>query len=99
MNVPIREFKAQLSRYLRAAAAGKDVVVTSRGQPVAKIVPLGRPASRELSREELVERIKEFMPAVRIGNGKAPRGSSNPIKVRAGEKTMAEIISEGRGPR
>jgi prevent-host-death family protein len=98
MNVPIREFKARLSRYLRAASAGKDVVVTSRGKPVARIVPLAtaKRDSQSLSREELVERIKALMPEVRIGTGKAPRGSARPIKIKPGQKTMAEIIAEGR---
>jgi prevent-host-death family protein len=101
MNVPIRKFKAELSRYLREASAGKDVVVTSRGKPVARIVaPLAaKTSSRSLSREELVERIKVLMPEVRIGTGRPPKGSANPIKIRPGEKTMAEIIIEGRGPR
>jgi prevent-host-death family protein len=101
MNVPIRKFKAELSRYIREASAGKDVVVTSRGKPVARILPPLVPAasSKSLSRQELVERIKVLMPEVRIGTGKAPKGSANPIKIRPGEKTMAEIVIEGRGPR
>ena len=100
MNVSIREFKAQLSRYLRAAATGKDVIVTSRGKPVVRIIRLRPPGgSHELTREELVERMKRLMPEVRIGNGKAPRGSAHPIKIKPGEKTMAETVIEGRGPR
>jgi len=40
MNVPIGKFKAAMSRYIRAANAGKDVVVTSRGKAVVRLVPV-----------------------------------------------------------
>jgi antitoxin Phd_YefM of type II toxin-antitoxin system len=43
MNVSVRDLKAKLSRYLREAHAGQDVVVTSRGQPVARL-PINLPA-------------------------------------------------------
>src|SRR5579871_5028535 len=101
MNVPIRKFKAELSRYIREAGAGKDVVVTSRGKPVARILPPVTPkaSSKSLSREELVERMRILMPEVRIGTGKTPKGSTHPIRTRPGEKTMAEIVIEGRGQR
>ena len=36
----IAELKARLSSYLRQVKAGHEVVVTERGVPVAKIVPL-----------------------------------------------------------
>jgi prevent-host-death family protein len=98
MNVPIRELKARLSRYLRAASDGKDVVVTSRGKPVARIISLApsKADSKAPSREELIERMKALMPEVRIGTGKAPLGSARPIKIKPGQKTMTEIIVEGR---
>jgi prevent-host-death family protein len=101
MNVPIRKFKAELSRYIREASAGKDVVITSRGKPVARILPLAsaKAPSESQSREELVERMKALMPGVIIGTGRPPRGSDNPIRIKPGEKTMAEIVIEGRGPR
>jgi prevent-host-death family protein len=40
MNVPIRKLKAELSRYIREASAGKDVVVTSRGKALVRLVPV-----------------------------------------------------------
>lgn len=38
MHVGVRELKAKLSEYLGRAAQGEEVVVTDRGQPVARIV-------------------------------------------------------------
>ncbi|MEM7091960.1 MAG: type II toxin-antitoxin system prevent-host-death family antitoxin [Actinomycetota bacterium] len=40
MEVGVRELKAKLSQYLARAAAGEHVVVTDRGRPVARLVPL-----------------------------------------------------------
>lgn len=96
MNVPVREFKARLSRYLRAASAGKDVVVTSRGRALVRIVPVSAEQSAESpSREELLRKLKTLVPGVRIGKRKfeLPRKT---IKIRPGERTMAEIVAEGR---
>ena len=33
--------KAQLSQYLAAVKAGEEVVVTDRGTPIARLVPIG----------------------------------------------------------
>jgi prevent-host-death family protein len=40
MEVGVRELKARLSEYLGRAAAGEELVVTDRGRPVARLVPL-----------------------------------------------------------
>ena len=42
-EVGIRELKAALSRYLRKVKEGETVVVTERGKPIARIVPIGIP--------------------------------------------------------
>lgn len=41
MEVSIREMKNHLSKYLRLIRAGKDVVITDRGAPVARLLPIG----------------------------------------------------------
>ena len=38
----VSELKALLSKYLSKVKAGEEVVVTDRGKPVAKIVPIRR---------------------------------------------------------
>jgi prevent-host-death family protein len=60
-RVPIGRLKARLSEYLKRARAGEAVVVTDRGKPIARLVPLegdlaleGRAA--ELARAGLVRR-------------------------------------------
>ena len=39
-TVSAREANQHFSRLLRAAAEGEDVVITRRGKPVAKLVPI-----------------------------------------------------------
>ena len=97
MNVPIGKVKAQLSRYIREAAAGKDIVITSRGRAMVRLVPVA-PESQpieDLSREELRAKLKTLVPGIRIGKGKFKLRP--PIfKIKPGEKTMEEIVREGR---
>lgn len=38
----VSELKALLSKYLTKVKAGEEVVVTDRGKPIAKIVPINR---------------------------------------------------------
>ena len=43
--VSIRELKSRLSHYLRLARKGESVVITDRGVPIGRIVPMGQVAS------------------------------------------------------
>jgi len=38
MSVSVSQFKAKLGRYMRAVRAGREVVITDRGEPVARLV-------------------------------------------------------------
>lgn len=40
MQVNILEAKNQLSKLVKAAAAGEEVIIASNGKPVAKLVPV-----------------------------------------------------------
>lgn len=44
----VAEAKAHLSRLIEEALAGDDVVLARAGRPVARVVPIARPAGREL---------------------------------------------------
>lgn len=96
MGISVRELKSRLSEYLRKVAAGEEVVVTSRGKEVARLVP---PRSRRRAAESEAELIARFrsLPWVRPGSGKKPRLPKPVIRIGKGEKTLAEIVSEGRG--
>lgn len=49
-SVNFREFRKNLAGYLRQARQGEEIVVTSRGEAVARLVP---PASTERPRRQL----------------------------------------------
>jgi prevent-host-death family protein len=96
MQVSVKELKNNLSRYLRAARAGKDVVVTSRGQPVARLVPLASSNETEAAKGNLLRRLSE-MPGIIMGKGTGkPKGSKKPIEIKPGASTMSEIVIENR---
>lgn len=40
MEVGVRELRNNLSRYLRRARAGEELVITERGRAIARVVPL-----------------------------------------------------------
>jgi prevent-host-death family protein len=52
-TVGIRELKARLSKYLKQVKAGSILVVTERGQPIGRIVPI-RPTG-EAKMQGLIE--------------------------------------------
>ena len=96
MTASVRELKARLSRYLKRAAAGEEVTVTSRGRAVARLIgPVQSPSTAEPSREVLRRRIASI-PGIILPTGPKPRGSKNPIRIRKGEKTLADIVLEER---
>jgi prevent-host-death family protein len=96
MNVSVRDLKAKLSRYLKDARAGRDVVVTSRGRPVARLLAISEQSGEEPAREELLRRLR-LIAGVRLGAGGKPLGAKRPIRIRPGQKTLAEMVLEDRG--
>jgi prevent-host-death family protein len=54
LQAPIGQLKARLSEFLARARAGEEVVITDRGMPVAKLVPLSGASALEGRAAELV---------------------------------------------
>ena len=50
-TISSREANQRLSRYLDDAANGKETVITRRGKPIAKLVPIEPQKQSELSAE------------------------------------------------
>ncbi|MFZ0887423.1 MAG: type II toxin-antitoxin system prevent-host-death family antitoxin [Candidatus Binataceae bacterium] len=95
MTVSVRELKRRLSRYLRRASAGEEVTVTSRGRPLVRMVSVPPAAGKEPSPAEVRRRLAAI-PGIILPTGPKPRGSKHPIRIRKGEKTLAEIVLEDR---
>jgi prevent-host-death family protein len=86
MDVGIRELRADLSRWVKRARAGEEIVVTDRGKPVARLVPAdGERKIDRLIREGVVT------PAPRPWNGPLPK----PIRIE-GVESLSEIVLRDR---
>ena len=86
--VSVRELKSRLSHYLRLARGGESVVITDRGVPVGRLVPI---------EQDLEGRIAALRAAGLLqwsGRRLAPR---QPTIRRPPGKTVAELIVEDRG--
>ena len=59
-SVSAREANQGFSKLLAEAAGGEEIVITRRGKPVAKLVPIGTAKSDE-KRERAIERMMERM--------------------------------------
>lgn len=69
----IAELKAKLSEYLSRVKAGEEVLVTDRGRPVARLVPVGAegiPDEAESARLRAMER----EGLIQLGSGRLPEG-------------------------
>mgnify|MGYP006311753883 CR=1 FL=1 len=86
-EVGIRELKAQLSAYLRQVKAGGTVVITDRGKPIGRIVPLTEPVEAQL--ESLQE-------AGLIAWSGKKLSALAPVARTQGERTVADLLLEDR---
>jgi prevent-host-death family protein len=68
MIVSVRESKARLSELMARALEGEDVVITVRGQPTARLVPVNQSVGRIDMRKWAEDRRKEMLAQTISGN-------------------------------
>lgn len=56
-----REANQNFAKVIRAAAAGEEVLITRRGVPVAKVVPVPPATDPAAAREAAIRRMRERM--------------------------------------
>jgi prevent-host-death family protein len=87
LQVGVRELKSRLSHYLRQVKAGQSVLITQRGQPVGRIVPVV---------QTLEERLEAMTQAGLIQwSGKKLEPIPPVARVR-GAGTVADLLVEDR---
>jgi prevent-host-death family protein len=64
----VSELKAKLSDYLNQVKAGGEVLITDRGRPVARLVPVPR---SKVTRESMTEMEREGL--IKLGSGRLPK--------------------------
>ena len=50
MNIAVYEAKSKLSELLDKVCAGKEVVITRHGEPIARLVPVNAPTAPDRAR-------------------------------------------------
>jgi prevent-host-death family protein len=83
----IRELKSRLSSILRQVKAGETVVITERGKPIGRIVPMAQPAG---------ERLKHLAEAGLVDWDGTRLQPLAPIARVSGEQTVASLLLEDR---
>jgi len=86
-RVGIRELKAHLSKYLSRVKAGETVVVTDRGTPVGRIVPVGEP---------LADRLQAMAEAGLLLWSGSKLEPIAPVAHARGTRSVAELLIEDR---
>lgn len=86
-SVGVKQLRDHLTRYLRRARKGEEVVITDRGEPVAELIPL--PPSAVAARAWALVR----QGRARWSGGK-PRGAARAPKPRGG--SVADAVIEDR---
>ncbi len=71
-QISLREANQHLSRYIKTVEQGQELVITRRGKPVAKLIPVA--VKRQLSPEQMaaLERTRERMRLGRDLGGRMP---------------------------
>jgi len=64
----VSKLKAYLSEYLNQVKAGNEVLITDRGKPVARLVPVLR---TKTTRESMIRMEKQGL--LKLGSGKLPK--------------------------
>jgi prevent-host-death family protein len=87
----IADLKSRLSSYLKVVRAGNEVLITDRGVPVAKLVPIDTARRRETRRQKLAA---EGLLA--LGKGRVPRELLDPPRGRqtSGEGVLEALLAE-----
>jgi len=63
-SIGIYEAKSKLSQLVERAESGREVVITRRGKPVAKLVPVQ--AGQEVDRKAIMDEIRAFSKTIKL---------------------------------
>lgn len=86
-QVGIRELKARLSECVREVRAGRTIVITDHGQPVARLIP------EDVSVRDRVEALAKAGSVAWSGRRLRPSAPTANVRRR---KTIADLVVENR---
>ncbi len=94
-SVGVRELKNRLGYYLRAVRQGGTFVVTARGKPVARLVPVSPPGKTALP-PELEKRMWELAAEGFLTWNGGPFQVPEPAAVNQGPGLLSDLVVEDR---
>jgi len=94
MRIGLREANQRFSRTIKAVRAGKEVVLTERGRPIAVIKPIKGEDAQEAALEAMADEGLITLPSRK---GPMPPPRWRPVKVKG--KPLSQTISEDREDR
>lgn len=80
--VGVRELKARLGKYLRTVRAGKTLIVTDRGEPIAELRPL---------QDDLEQKLAKLRAAGVIGGGSGRLKPFEPVRIEGASVSSAVL--------
>lgn len=92
----VADLKARLSEYLARVKAGEEVLVTDRGKPIARLVPVGVETIADDEAETARLRAMEREGLMRLGSGSLPEGFFEKERPEDPEGLVVEAILEER---
>ena len=94
MKLGLREANQRFSKAIRAVRAGKEVVLTERGHPIAVIKPIASEAAQDTALRAMAD---EGLITVAARKGPMPTPRWRPVKVKG--KPLSRSIIEDREDR
>jgi prevent-host-death family protein len=94
MKLGLREANQQFSKAIKAVRAGKEVILTERGRPIAVIKPIKEADTQEAALQEMADEGLITLPS-RKGPMPSPRW--RPVKIKG--KPLSQTIIEDREDR
>lgn len=92
----VADLKARLSEYLARVKSGEEVLVTDRGRPVARLVPVGVATIADDEAETARLTAMEREGLVRLGSGRLPEGFFEKERPEDAEGLLVEAVLEER---
>ena len=89
MKLGLREANQQFSKAIRAVRAGKEVVLTERGRPIAIIKPIDAADTQQASLQRLADEGLVTLPS-RPGRMPSPRWRPAKLKGATVSRTVVE---------
>jgi prevent-host-death family protein len=94
MKLGLREANQHFSKAIKAVRAGKEVVLTDRGRPIAVIKPIKEAHSQDAALQEMADEGLITLPSRK---GPMPTPRWKPVKIKG--KALSQTIIEDREDR